>query len=279
MKQHATFKAVLSDVEGDDNKTQAILSVPVVDRDGEIVDAKAFDPLPESINIHVEHVMSLDAVVATAAPFYDSDGNLKADISWLSDSKSQRYKEKVKELHARGNAFMSIGFLSSQRERDAKGITHIVKGELLEASLVSVPSNREAAVTAVKNAGTLEIEPETTPKRTEKSVQGSFEHLANRLSDAVSASIGDRVWPKATFPNSFIYEQLDIETRTFKTFEVEFVEVDGEIVIDVPKSIDLVEVRASISGAKSAPVAEKGDTNALAEWQARINTWTKEVYQ
>jgi hypothetical protein len=46
---------------------------------------------------------------------------------------------------------MSVGFMAASRE-DRDGIPHITKAELLEASFVSVPSNREAAILAVKAA-------------------------------------------------------------------------------------------------------------------------------
>ena len=121
---------------------EAVLSVPVVDRDGEVIDAKAFEPLPSEIPIHKFHDFS--APVATATPFYDGDV-LKAKGTFDPDADSQAIRSKV----GGSIRFMSVGFMAAERA-DVDGVPHITKAELLEASFVSVPSNREAAILAVK---------------------------------------------------------------------------------------------------------------------------------
>ena len=121
---------------------EAVLSVPVVDRDGEVIDADAFNPLPTEIPIHKYHDFS--APVAIAVPFYDGDV-LKARGVFDPDSESQAIRQKV----GRSIRYMSVGFMAATRS-DQDGIPHITKAELLEASFVSVPSNREAAILAVK---------------------------------------------------------------------------------------------------------------------------------
>lgn len=123
---------------------EAILSVPVVDRDGEVVDALAFEPLPAEIPIHKFHDFS--SPVATAVPFYDGD-LLKAKGTFDPDADSQAIRQKV----GRSIRYMSVGFMAASRD-DVDGVPHITKAELLEASFVSVPANREAAILAVKNA-------------------------------------------------------------------------------------------------------------------------------
>jgi len=122
---------------------EAILSVPVVDRDGEVIDAGAFDPLPAEIPIHKFHDFS--SPVATAAPFYDGEV-LKARGTFDPDPESQAIRQKV----GRSIRYMSVGFMAASRQ-DVDGVPHITKAELLEASFVSIPSNREAAITAVKS--------------------------------------------------------------------------------------------------------------------------------
>lgn len=123
---------------------EAVLSVPVVDRDGEVIDPGAFEPLPAEIPIHKFHDFS--APVATAVPFYEGD-ILKAKGTFDPDADSQSIRQKV----GRSIRYMSVGFMAASRQ-DVDGVPHITKAELLEASFVSVPSNREAAILAVKQA-------------------------------------------------------------------------------------------------------------------------------
>lgn len=128
---------------GDPNgEFEAILSVPTVDRDGEIIDAKAFEPLPESIPIHAFH--DFNAPVAVANPYYDGDVLMARGV-FDPDAEAQTIRAKV----GRSIGFMSVGFMGTTRI-DVDGTPHITKAELLEASFVSVPSNRQAAILAVK---------------------------------------------------------------------------------------------------------------------------------
>lgn len=143
MDKHVALFEVKA-LEGSDpnGEFEAVLSVPVVDRDGEVVDAGCFNPLPAEIPIHKYHDFS--APVATAVPFYDGD-ILKARGVFDPDSESQAIRQKV----GRSIRYMSVGFMAAERA-DRDGVPHITRAELLEASFVSVPSNREAAILAVK---------------------------------------------------------------------------------------------------------------------------------
>lgn len=143
MEKHVALFEVKA-LEGTDpnGEFEAVLSVPVVDRDGEVVDSGAFNPLPAEIPIHKFHDFS--APVAIAVPFYDGDV-LKAKGAFDPDAESQAIRSKV----GRSIRYMSVGFMAAERA-DKEGVPHITKAELLEASFVSVPSNREAAILAVK---------------------------------------------------------------------------------------------------------------------------------
>ena len=147
MKKHVALFEVkaVNENGGDPNgEFEAILSVPTVDRDGEVIDGKAFEPLPAEIPIHKFHDFS--APVATAVQFYEGDV-LKARGVFDPDPDAQMIRQKV----GRSIRYMSVGFMAATRS-DADGVPHITKAELLEASFVSVPSNREAAILAVKAA-------------------------------------------------------------------------------------------------------------------------------
>lgn len=145
-KRHALFevKAVTEEGSDENGEFEAILSVPVLDRDNEVIDAGAFEPLPASIPVHAFH--DFDEPVGVAVPTY-ADGVLTARGVFDPDAESQRIRSKV----GRSIGFMSVGFMDAERETK-DGIDHITKAELLEASFVSVPSNREAAILAVKSA-------------------------------------------------------------------------------------------------------------------------------
>lgn len=141
-KRIALFEVKALDGADPNGEFEAILSVPTVDRDGEVIDGRAFEPLPAEIPIHKFHDFS--SPVATATPFYEGDV-LKARGTFDPDPESQAIRAKV----GRSIRYMSVGFMAATRS-DQDGTPHITKGELLEASFVSVPSNREAAILAVK---------------------------------------------------------------------------------------------------------------------------------
>lgn len=152
-KRTALFEVKALGDDNPDGEFEAVLSVPVIDRDGEVIVAGAFNPLPAEIPIHKFHDFS--SPVATAVPFYDGDV-LKARGMFDPDPESQAIRSKI----GRSIRYMSVGFMAPSRE-DRDGVPHITKAELLEASFVSIPSNREAAILAVKAAsrtsGTLQV--------------------------------------------------------------------------------------------------------------------------
>lgn len=126
---------------------EAVLSAASLDRDGEVVDAKAFEPLPKSIVIHTDHVFSVANAVARAVPSYEN-GNLVVRGYYSSDPVAQQVRAKVREGII---TTMSAGFMGAERSTK-DGVPHITKGELLEGSFVTVPSNRDALVLAAKAA-------------------------------------------------------------------------------------------------------------------------------
>lgn len=133
----------LDDATDPNGEFEVILSACTVDRDGEVIDARAFEPLPESIPFHAFH--DFHDPVGRAVPFYDGDV-LKARGRYASTPRAQE----IRTLVAEGViGHTSVGFMGATRS-DMDGVPHITKGELLEGSFVSVPSNREAAVLVAK---------------------------------------------------------------------------------------------------------------------------------
>jgi HK97 family phage prohead protease len=150
-------KALDSDVDDVDGpgRFEAILSTGRVDRDGEIVDPGAFDPLPKSIPIHVDHRMTVDKLVGRARPYYDGDV-LKAEGVFGSDEQSQTVRRKMIDGLIDS---MSVGMLRPKMKR-VDGVAHVVSGELIEASLVTIPANVDALILAGKTISD-DLDPDT----------------------------------------------------------------------------------------------------------------------
>lgn len=127
---------------------EVILSAPTLDRDGEVIDAKAFEPLPEHITFDTDHSMTVDSVVGSGAPFYAEDGTLRVKGAYCSDERSQTVRQKVAEGHIRTT---SVTFMAAKRVKDAKGVDHVTTAELLNGTFTPVPSNRESVVLSAKS--------------------------------------------------------------------------------------------------------------------------------
>jgi hypothetical protein len=127
---------------------EVILSAPTKDRDGEIVDSKAFEPLPDHITFDTDHSMTCDSVVGSGVPSYAEDGTLRVKGGYASDERSQIIRQKVLDGHIRTT---SVTFMAARRVEDEKGIPHVVAAELINGTFTPVPSNRESVVLASKS--------------------------------------------------------------------------------------------------------------------------------
>lgn len=145
---HATIKSTSTNKDGS-GSFEAVLSVPTVDRDNEVIDAKAFDPLPDHITIDIDHAMSVEKTIGSGVPYYDGD-TLKFKGTFASHPLAQMVRGLIDEGHIRT---MSVAFMpGGEWELDEKdGKNHLRKGELLNAGIVGIPSNREALITASKS--------------------------------------------------------------------------------------------------------------------------------
>jgi HK97 family phage prohead protease len=175
---------------------EATISAPELDRDGEIIDSGAFHPLPESIPIFGDHAATIATTVARAVPYYEGD-QLKAKGNFGSDDYSQLVRQKLKEGLV---TTMSVGFMAPVSSPDEKGVNHITKAELLEASFVPIPSLRQATVSMAKGladdllvAATLETT--KAGARNSKADQGYIQNAHDALclagAECVSKSLED----------------------------------------------------------------------------------------
>lgn len=229
---------------------EAVLSAPVLDRDGEVIDAKAFarakTGLPDWIPIHIDHDMSVRGLVASARPFYDGD-TLKAAGTYASTPLAQTVRTMISEGHLRT---MSVGFMDAKSEL-AAGVRHITSAELLEASFVTVPSNRDALITGSKRARLTDQEA--------KAIAGSYEALRSELADAVRAAGYQYPYVLATFPDRVVFESWDGTTDL--TLSAAWTRgEDGTISLATAEPVQVLEtIQPAKSPAEPAATKAAGD--------------------
>jgi phage head maturation protease len=99
-----------------------ILSAPTLDRDGEVIDSRAFDPLPDHIPFDVDHSMTVAGTVGSGTPYYAEDGTLRVKGSFASTPLAQEVRTLVAEGHIRTT---SVTFMAATGRPDEKGVQHV----------------------------------------------------------------------------------------------------------------------------------------------------------
>ena len=126
---------------------EVVLSAATLDRDGEVIDSRAFDPLPDHVPFDIDHGMTVQTTVGSGQPYYAEDGSLRVKGTFASTPLAQEVRTLVAEGHIRTT---SVTFMAAERVKDEKSIDHVVKAELLNGTFTPVPSNREAVVLSAK---------------------------------------------------------------------------------------------------------------------------------
>ena len=141
-----TVKTITAAIESaDGGGFVAVASTPALDRDGEVLAAGCFNPLPSSIAVHLDHSMSAATIIGRATPFYvGPDLHIDCTLASTADAQSVRTK-----LHEGVLNSISVVFLGQEWEQRA-GVRTCVRAELLAADVVSIPSQREARVLSVR---------------------------------------------------------------------------------------------------------------------------------
>jgi HK97 family phage prohead protease len=214
-KKNGTFiaeiKSTTATTKAPSGSFEAILSVPTVDRDKEVLDPGAFMPLPDHITIDIDHAMTVEKTVGSGRPFYDGPV-LKFEGTYASHPLAQMVRSLVDEGHIRT---MSVAYMNSHYEIDENdGLAHLRKAELLNAGIVGIPSNREALITASKSLAAEVVDAVAptaaeAPERIEKAVGhaqaahdalvalGAVCHGKHADADASSAEISTETTPEA----------------------------------------------------------------------------------
>jgi phage head maturation protease len=126
---------------------EVVLSAATLDRDGEVIDSRAFDPLPDHVPFDIDHGMTVQTTVGSGTPYYAEDGSLRVKGTFASTPLAQEVRTLVAEGHIRTT---SVTFMAAERVKDEKSIDHVVRAELLNGTFTPVPSNREAVVLSAK---------------------------------------------------------------------------------------------------------------------------------
>jgi hypothetical protein len=140
-----TMKSANGDGPGE---FEAILSMPTLDRDKEIIVAKALEPLPARISIDIDHGLTVSKTVGSGVPFYDGDV-LKVKGTFASTPLGKEIRTLVTEGHI-GHMSVVVAF-AQKEQRD--GVGYITKGELINATFTGIPANVDARVLSSKSFG------------------------------------------------------------------------------------------------------------------------------
>lgn len=140
-------------VKSESGQTLIVLSDSSVDRQGERI---APELIRKWANIGalpalIDHKHSIDAIVAVwknlRAVEINGHTALVAEPDWLDDEYAQRVRKKVEQLVKKGlRVGVSIGAIPKESRFDKDGVREWVDAELVEASFVAIPANRNAGV-------------------------------------------------------------------------------------------------------------------------------------
>jgi hypothetical protein len=209
---------------------EVILSAPTLDRDGEVIDFGAFEPLPKHITFDIDHGLSTATTVGSGEPRYE-DGVLKVSGSFSSIPRAQEVRTLVNEGHIRTT---SVAFMAPKREvKD--GVPHIVSAEILNGAFVPVPSNRESVVLAAKSHREAAL-----PGL--KAIEGSYEERREQIAEAVRETYSDAYWTYvvASFEDHAV---IEVDGRDgVERYDLTYTFEDGVITLGDAVPVDVVEV-------------------------------------
>jgi HK97 family phage prohead protease len=200
------IKSTSADTKAPTGSFAAILSVPTVDRDGEVIDANAFNPLPERITIDVDHAMTVEKTIGSGRPYYDGE-ILRFEGTYASHPLAQMVRGLVDEGHINT---MSVAYRAARYEVDENdGRPHLRSAELLNAGIVGIPSNREALITASKAFVDQVVEATSHPEL-------DCPHCGKSLNAKVSEEASPE-HPAAAAPAAAAKSPADVDSLMVKT--------------------------------------------------------------
>jgi len=269
--------ALVDTVETDDpnGAFEVILSAATLDRDGEVIDSRAFDPLPDHIPFDIDHGMTVTTTVGSGAPYYAEDGSLRVKGTFASTALAQEVRTLVAEGHVRTT---SVTFMAAERE-EVKGVQHVKVAELLNGTFTPIPSNREAVVLSAKGLEAVteeKVGARNSKSDTEliqsshdamvslgadcsgaksaivktavpdglKSIIGSLEAQRDRVTDALEDTYPGRyTWLRGVLPDTVVFDAYDPESGECESWQQTYTD-DGSVVTLTGEAVevDVMEV-------------------------------------
>lgn len=248
---------------------EVILSAPTLDRDGEVVESRVFEPLPDHITFDIDHGMSVATTVGSGRPEYTEDGLLKVVGTYSSIPRAQEVRTLVKEGHIRTT---SVAFMNAVRE-EKDGVPHVVSAELLNGAFVPIPSNRESVVLSAK-AYREAIAPSTERLfpgawRSRKGWGMSANDLGAAVSDAVRGAHGagadEDVWVWVRdWSDEWVVFQIETETSAKLYQQGYTVEERKASLVGEPSEVRARTVYDPLSTESNAPAPVTADPGSPA---------------
>ena len=273
--------ALVDTVETEDpnGAFEVVLSAATLDRDGEVIDSRAFEPLPDHIPFDIDHGMTVATTVGSGSPYYAEDGTLRVKGTFASTPLAQEVRTLVAEGHVRTT---SVTFMAADRQADEKGVQHITTAELLNGTFTPVPSNRESVVLSAKglaaaidekvgarnSSSDAELiqsmhdtsvglgaacegmkaaegaEEKTVVPESAKAIVGSLEAQQDRVADALEDAYPDKwCYVRGVLPTSIVFDVWDDMTGDCATYQQDYTD-DGSVVTltGTPAEVDVMEV-------------------------------------
>ena len=222
-----TVKA-LDDGDDPNGSFEVILSAPTLDRDGEVIDAKAFEPLPDHVTFDIDHGMSVATTVGSGAPAYDDEGRLRVKGTYSSIPRAQEVRTLVREGHIRTT---SVAFMDAKREQK-DGVSHIVKAELLNGAFVPIPSNRESVVVSAK-----EYQARVSVRRVEPVRKFAGGQSANQLRESLTSTLRETygaltewVWVR-DFDEGWVVFEVEDADHEISLYRQTYTAEDGAVTL------------------------------------------------
>ena len=218
------IKLGIKSVKGEKGVFEFIASNAAVDRDGEVIDPKGWDiknfqKNPVILWAHNYHELP----IGKAIKITKTADMLKVAIEFASKEANSK-AEQVKKLVEEGILnTVSVGFIP--KARDEKDSTKIIEAELLEVSLVPVPSNPEALALAMAKGYSKDLfrelkkkgghKPKPNPKKKDVAetiaLAGMLDHLEFLIFMFGQNEVSDKVTSKMQEALKLIMEALKME--------------------------------------------------------------------
>jgi HK97 family phage prohead protease len=158
MNEEKNFFGYVKSINREDKTIEIVASTSEIDRDNEVIEPQAFVQTinsfksnPVVLSCHQHRLQSGESpVIGSAIPdsIIISDKDLRFKIRFADTSLGENYWRLYRDKHMRA---CSIGFIPIEgvsKRTNSKDVYHHTKIELLEVSLVPVPSNRQALARA-----------------------------------------------------------------------------------------------------------------------------------